>query len=295
MIQRLFLACLVAVFSCTAALAIELPKEAQHILEKPSTAYTSSTFNELLMAYGLQELTPEAAANVPSSYARVANAKVAFNHKNMVYTPAQYHAILTAYGLQISPEEVAARLGHTNYAKVKDSNVVFGKTSTAYNTSEWITILQCYTLANAVVAAPGDSDGDGVNNNNDACPGTPKGIQVDARGCWSHAAGLLFDFDSAVIRKDYRAELDDAKRVFDLNPNMNIQIDGYTSDEGAEAYNQQLSERRAQAVMDYLVNTTGISKSRLGIKGYGESRPAYPNDSEANREKNRRVEFTPVK
>lgn len=301
MMKRLFFACLIAVISCVPAIAIEVPKDAQGILEKPATAYPSTSFNRLLTASGLG-LGADAVANVPASYAKVSGDKVKFNYDNMVYKPSQYHDILTAYGLQISPEEVAARLGHTNYARVKNDKVVFGKTCTAYNRAEWLAILACYTSSAPVAAAPvysgtgpGDSDGDGVMDNKDACPGTPKGIEVDARGCWTHAAELLFAFDSSAISKKYQPTLNDAKRVFDANPNMNVQIDGHTCDKGAEAYNQKLSVRRAQAVRDYLVNSAGINASRLSIKGYGETRPAYPNDSEANRAKNRRVEFTPMK
>ena len=117
---------------------------------------------------------------------------------------------------------------------------------------------------------------------------------VDERGCWSHPSKLLFDFDKAVVREEYKPALRDAKKVFDAYPTMTVEIVGYTCDMGPESYNQKLSERRAQAVRDFLVNDVGVDPNRLSVSGYGETKPAYPNDSEANRQKNRRVEFTPV-
>jgi OOP family OmpA-OmpF porin len=75
---------------------------------------------------------------------------------------------------------------------------------------------------------------------------------------------------------------------------MKVMIEGHADSTGPEAYNQKLSERRANAVMGYLVNSVGISKDRLTAVGYGESRPAYPNDTPENQAKNRRVEFTPT-
>jgi OOP family OmpA-OmpF porin len=75
---------------------------------------------------------------------------------------------------------------------------------------------------------------------------------------------------------------------------MSVAIEGHADSTGPDAYNQKLSERRAKAVMAYLVNTVGIDPSRLTAVGYGESRPAYPNDTPENQAKNRRVEFTPA-
>lgn len=72
---------------------------------------------------------------------------------------------------------------------------------------------------------------------------------------------------------------------------VTVIIVGHTDSEGSESYNQNLSETRAQAVADYLNTRQGISKTRLLVRGLGESRPIAPNDSEEGRSKNRRVEF----
>lgn len=282
--------------------SIELPKDATPTFEKASTAYASSyQYNDIMAAYGLT-LAPEAVSGVPSSYAKVADDKVVFNNNSIAYTPAQYHTILTAYGLQLSPEAVSEKLGGvSSYAKVKDGEIVFGKDSIAYGGGEWTTILSAYSLPMeaapapvAVAMGPGDEDGDGVTDDKDACPGTPRGIAVDERGCWAMSNALLFAFDSSVIKKDFYPVLNETKKIFDEYPTMKVQIDGHADATGSDAYNQKLSERRANAVKQYLVNTVGIEAGRLTAVGFGESKPAYPNDTKENRAKNRRVEFTPA-
>ena len=142
-------------------------------------------------------------------------------------------------------------------------------------------------------ATPMDSDGDGVIDELDACPGTPMGVAVDERGCWAMTNNLLFDVDKAVIKKEFYPVLDDTKKIFDKYPDMKVQIDGYTDSTGTDAYNQKLSERRAKAVRDYLVNSVGIDPNRLTAVGHGESNPAASNSTKEGRAKNRRVEFTP--
>ncbi len=297
--KTLLFLCLVGLMS-TPALAIEPPEGASIPWGSNNTAYTAVEFNAVLEAYGLS-LAPESVKTTPSSYAKTAGDKVMFGKTAFAYRPATYHAIITSYGLELSPDDVTAKLGKVPYASVKNGTVVFAGSQYAYNSGEWRTILSAYHLPMAAapapvvqaVTVPGDSDGDGVTDDKDACPGTPKGIMVDERGCWSHPSKLLFDFDKAVVREEYKPALSDAKKVFDAYPTMTVQIVGYTCDMGPESYNQNLSERRAKAVRDFLVNEVGVDSNRLSVTGYGETKPAYPNDSEANRQKNRRVEFTP--
>ena len=74
------------------------------------------------------------------------------------------------------------------------------------------------------------------------------------------------------------------------NPGVSVEIDGHTDSTGPEAYNEGLSQRRAEAVESYLVKS-GIESSRLSAKGFGESKPAYPNDTKENRAANRRTEL----
>lgn len=302
MIKKTLFALMAMLITCIPALAIEPPPGATPMFDETptSTAYASAyEFNQILEAYGLQ-LEPEAVSGVPSSYAKVSGNQVVFNETSIAYSPTQYHSILTAYGLELTPEAVNQKLGGvSSYATVKNDAIVFPEVSTAYSGEDWKTILSAYSLPEVEVpvvvveSTPGDEDGDGVTDDLDACPGTPKGIAVDERGCWAMSNALLFDFDSAVVKTGFYPVLDQTKKIFDEYPTMNVTIEGHADSTGPEAYNQKLSERRANAVMKYLVNTVGIDQDRLTSIGHGESRPAYPNDTPENQAKNRRVEFTP--
>lgn len=100
---------------------------------------------------------------------------------------------------------------------------------------------------------------------------------------------VLFDFDSAALRLEAEAELNEAAEVLrQRNELILIEVAGHTDSIGDEAYNQRLSERRAQAVADYLVKR-GIARDRLRVVGFGESRPRVPNTTPENRQMNRRV------
>jgi len=142
-----------------------------------------------------------------------------------------------------------------------------------------------------VAAAPAvlDSDGDGVPDSRDKCPNTPKGVRVNADGCWE-LKGVFFDTDKAVI-KDPRV-LDEAVGIMKANPKITGEVHGHTDSTGSEAHNQRLSERRANAVRDYFIKQ-GISADRVRAKGFGESKPIASNDTEEGRAMNRRVELHP--
>jgi len=143
------------------------------------------------------------------------------------------------------------------------------------------------------VAKPMDSDGDGVTDDKDQCPNTPKGATVDERGCWTYAAVVLFDFNKSKIKPEAHPMLDEAVAILKKNPEINVAIDGHTDNIGPAAYNMTLSEKRANAVMKYLVDQ-GVKAERLTVKGFGLTKPAVSNDTKAGRAKNRRVEFRPV-
>jgi len=100
---------------------------------------------------------------------------------------------------------------------------------------------------------------------------------------------IFFDFDKATLRSESRLELDRWVRMLNENPAISLEIAGHADSTGPEPYNQKLSERRAQAVCDYLVEQ-GIDRGRLVAKGFGELQPVAANDSEEGRQRNRRVE-----
>lgn len=171
-----------------------------------------------------------------------------------------------------------------------------------------------------------DSDEDGVPDPKDKCPDTPKGCPVDADGCpldsdgdgvidcqddcpsevgpasnngcpdWSEISipTIYFDFDSDKLKPAATAELDKLADQLNAAKEYDIVIGGHTCNIGADNYNMTLSEKRAQAVVKYLLKK-GVNNAYVGSNNYGESKPAVPNTSISNKQKNRRAEFEVAK
>lgn len=139
-----------------------------------------------------------------------------------------------------------------------------------------------------------DSDGDGVVDSMDKCPDTPAGTPVDNSGCTLATEYKLenvnFAFDSANLTPSSGAMLDEAVKILKRHSDLKVEVAGFTDSIGADAYNEGLSHRRAQAVADYLI-AHGANASNITVKGYGESNPVASNDTEAGRALNRRVEL----
>jgi OOP family OmpA-OmpF porin len=138
-----------------------------------------------------------------------------------------------------------------------------------------------------------DTDKDGVPDNLDQCPNTPLGATVDDRGCWTYAAKVLFDLNSAEVKSEAYPMLNESVLILKKNPNLKVEIDGHADSTGAAAYNMTLSEKRAEAIKAYFVSR-GIDPNRLTTKGFGITKPAASNKTKEGRAKNRRVELTPV-
>jgi OOP family OmpA-OmpF porin len=138
----------------------------------------------------------------------------------------------------------------------------------------------------------GDDDGDGVLNSQDQCPDTLKGAHVNPFGCW--IVDIKFDNDKSDIKPEFYNELDNVVTVIKNNPGLTIEVQGHTSKTGTAAYNQKLSERRAQEVRNYLSYGAGASAT-LMVRGYGWSQPVDTNETEAGRANNRRVELKVLK
>ena len=134
-----------------------------------------------------------------------------------------------------------------------------------------------------------DSDGNGVSDYSDKCLKTPKGAKVDKQGCWV-IDNVLFDFNKYDIKPQYYDIIEEVTFVLRENPALNIEIHGYADSIGTEAFNQELSEKRAKAVMELLVRK-GIEIKRLSAVGYGYSQPVASNETASGRALNRRVEF----
>lgn len=149
--------------------------------------------------------------------------------------------------------------------------------------------------APAPAAAP-DADRDGVPDSRDNCPDTPRNYAVDADGCpipVEEVARLelevYFDFDRAEVKPEYFPELQEVSDFMVQYPDVIIELEGHTDSRGTDAYNLDLSERRAQAVRQVLIDRYNIQASRITARGFGESQPIASNDTDAGRAQNRRV------
>ncbi|WDP91364.1 MAG: OmpA family protein [Desulfobacter sp.] len=145
--------------------------------------------------------------------------------------------------------------------------------------------------APTAVITPNDSDGDGVFDDQDKCPGTPVGARVNAVGCWT-LNHVLFDYDKSVIKPVAYPLLDEVAGILKKNPAMSIELQGHTDNIGSEEYNMGLSMRRANAVAKYLVDK-GILRNRMATTGFGFTKPVALNGTDFGRSLNRRVEIHP--
>jgi OOP family OmpA-OmpF porin len=141
-----------------------------------------------------------------------------------------------------------------------------------------------------------DSDGDGVDDEHDQCPNTPKGLKVDAHGCviehqTIRLQGVNFEFNQARLTAAAQANLDEVAATFVGQPSLHAEVAGDTDTVGSAHANLQLSERRAQAVRAYLI-AKGVQPERLAARGYGKTQPLVtPETNDLDRERNRRVEL----
>jgi len=155
--------------------------------------------------------------------------------------------------------------------------------------------------AAAVTAAAAkalDTDGDGVPDALDRCPGSARGVAVDANGCPRDASGerqfddVLFDFDRSDVTAAGQKVLDQAAEAVSTGASrsLRINVSGHTDAIGSDGYNQALSERRANVVRSYLVKK-GVDAGRIQTFAYGETTPKADNQTEEGRTLNRRAEI----
>jgi OOP family OmpA-OmpF porin len=137
-----------------------------------------------------------------------------------------------------------------------------------------------------------DSDQDGVYDDEDECPNTPLGADVNFKGCWT-IAGVLFDTNKANLKPEAHETLENIYSILWKNPGLSVILKGHTDSRGSAGYNMDLSLQRARSVQGYLVEK-GISPDRIDVKGVGETAPVADNDTKTGRAKNRRVEIEPV-
>ncbi|MCD6187149.1 MAG: OmpA family protein [Desulfuromusa sp.] len=136
-----------------------------------------------------------------------------------------------------------------------------------------------------------DSDGDGVFDYMDQCPGTPEGVSVDVYGCPTKLTlHINFGHDSSTVGAEFDSEIAKAAQCINDYPGNTVIIEGHTDSRGAAAYNLNLSEQRATAVKNRLLEKFNIKESRLIAQGFGESHPVADNKTAGGRSLNRRVE-----
>lgn len=179
-----------------------------------------------------------------------------------------------------------------------------------------------------IAAKPIDSDGDGVPDGQDQCPGTPAGAKVNAQGCELDGdgdkvvdrmdkcpstragakvdengcevvavtvlKGVNFATNSAVLTPASMKTLDETAATLVKNPDVQAEIAGHTDSTGSAKRNEVLSQQRAESVMRYLVSK-GVNKANLTARGYGPKQPMADNKTADGRSANRRVELRVLK
>ncbi len=141
---------------------------------------------------------------------------------------------------------------------------------------------------------PADADRDGVLDTRDQCPGSPIGTEVNALGCPKEekvSIELLIEFDTAKweVKKTYDDQLRKVAEFLEAHPEAKAEIEGHTDSKGSRSYNMALSKKRAAAVRKALIDRFGVGSGRLSSEGYGPTKPVADNDEEEGRAKNRRV------
>lgn len=144
-----------------------------------------------------------------------------------------------------------------------------------------------------------DTDGDGIADSMDFCPrepgpktnnGCPELLEAELAVLSAAIEGVNFVFGKAELTEESKPRLHEVALLLERHPDFRIKISGYTDNIDTKEFNQKLSEERAKACRDYLVQD-GIDASRIDYAGYGESNPVADNSTEEGRAKNRRVEF----
>jgi len=148
-----------------------------------------------------------------------------------------------------------------------------------------------------------DSDGDGVIDSLDECPdlagkssnkGCPEPTDEIIKKLNDLATTIYFETDSSKLSSSSKFKIDKLFVFLEKYPNYKVIVEGHTDNSAKAEYNMQLSIDRAQATMDYLISK-GVSRSKISIRGYGETSPIESNSTAKGRLMNRRVEFKLIK
>ncbi|MDF1820140.1 MAG: OmpA family protein [Alcanivoracaceae bacterium] len=142
-----------------------------------------------------------------------------------------------------------------------------------------------------------DGDNDGVSDDRDQCPDTAAGAKVDETGCNEvltesirQTLYIQFETGKAAVKQSSYGELEKLATVLREYPDTSLLLEGHTDSQGSAEFNRRLSQQRADAARDVLVNEFNISADRIEAVGRGEDQPIASNDTAEGRAKNRRVE-----
>jgi len=156
-----------------------------------------------------------------------------------------------------------------------------------------LTVINVFNTQAPVPGRIADHDNDGVVDPKDKCPDTGAGLKVDQDGCALFAGvvqGVNFNTASHILTLNAQRVLKEVAVTLKQHTDARVTVAAHTDDRGTHPYNQDLSERRARSVVEYLVQS-GISRDRLEASAYGENRPFDSNNTRAGRAQNRRVEL----
>jgi OOP family OmpA-OmpF porin len=190
--------------------------------------------------------------------------------------------------------ETSARLGFIYFFGGDDKSMPERKKKSSMMEKAGVAVAG---LVAAVSGNDNDADNDGVLNENDNCANTPVTDRVDKYGCTlftdeKSSMNLLVNFDNnkAIVKAQYLPEVEKMADFLIAYPDVSLVIEGHTSKIGSNAYNKKISQQRADAIVNTLVNQFDIARSRLSAVGYGEERLLELGNSREAASINRRIE-----
>lgn len=232
---------------------------------------------------------------------------------DMLYFPTEKNFYLLAgvNNLDIVSSQISGNLGAGYRHYFNERSAIYFESKANYQFSERFDDLTAQvgfvyffgdvakTKAPTSEPKPQDTDKDGVYDKNDICPNSPMVDKVDVKGCTifiNHEMSIQllvkFDHDKSIIKAKFTDEIKAMADFLTANPDTSITIEGHASSPGSKAYNQTLSQRRANAIINKLINEYSIEASRLSAIGYGEEQLLNSANTEAAHAQNRRIMAT---
>ncbi len=244
--------------------------------------------NEEVSAYGLaglgyQDVTQEALKYEDSA---LFNYGVGLRYDIPYYGISIKGDVRHLVALQTSQNDIMYTLGIAMPLGKKEMNDVVAKVPVVQEEKIAEPTTQ---IVEKAIDLPKDDDNDGVFNKFDKCPNTSAGVKVNSDGCVETInLNINFDNNSAEIKSIYNERIQSFAKIMQENKSLTAVIEAHTDSKGTDSYNQNLSQKRANSVVNAL-KVYNIDSIRLKAVGYGESQPIASNDNEDGKAKNRRV------